>query len=208
MLNRADITVFTAATTDEMLKIHIEETFNSIVTMLDMPGTSSEAIFGIIQQSQHLKKVHIIMLCEDSDSHRARCRRCGAHVILPLPVDPGLLQDKVKQYLNVARRKALRIALNISVDGKFKGQQFLCRTENISVTGMLIRAELGLSLGDNISCSFYLSDMPKIDVKCEVVRIGKEGDSAVNLYGLKFTKISAVGKVSITAYVENKRAAE
>ena len=54
LLNRADIMVFAAATTDDILKIHIEETLNIIVTMLDLPGTRSESVYDIIWQSQSL----------------------------------------------------------------------------------------------------------------------------------------------------------
>jgi hypothetical protein len=42
LFNRTDIKVFTAATTDDILKIHVEETLNLIVTMLDLPGTPAK----------------------------------------------------------------------------------------------------------------------------------------------------------------------
>jgi DNA-binding NtrC family response regulator len=94
LLNRVDMMVFTAATTDDSLKIHIEDTLNLIVTMLDLPGTRSEAIFDIIWQSQSLKKVRVIMICEDNIFNRARCKWCGAHYVLAMPVDPGLVRGK------------------------------------------------------------------------------------------------------------------
>ncbi len=61
-LNRADIMVFTPTTTDDILKIHIAETLNLIVTTLDLPGTRYEAIFDIIWQSQYLKEVLVTMI--------------------------------------------------------------------------------------------------------------------------------------------------
>jgi len=117
-LNREDIMVFTAATADDILKIHVEETLNLIVTMLDLPGTRGEAIFDIIWQSHYLKEVHVIMICEDDVSRRARCKRCGAHAILTMPVDPGPLQGQVRQFLDIALRQAYRVILKVSVDGK------------------------------------------------------------------------------------------
>lgn len=205
LFNRADIKIFTAATTDEILKVHIEEIVNLIVLTHDLPGTSSEAIFNIIWQSQHLKEVLVIMICEKDLLHQQLGKQCGVQAILAMPVDPGLLQEKVQQFLNIARRQAYRVVLNVSVESKFKGRHFLCRTENISATGALISAELDLSPGDNISCSFYLPDMTKIDAKGVVVRVMKQGGTDATRYGIKFTKIPAEVRVRIEAYIENHR---
>jgi DNA-binding response OmpR family regulator len=205
MLNRADIKVFAAATTDDILKIHIEETLNLIVTRLDLPGTRSEAIFDIIWQSHNLKKVHLIMICEDSAPHRARCKRCVAHSVLTSPVDPGLLQEKVLHFLNIAHRHAYRVLLKVTVEGKFKNRHFLCHTENISVSGALIRAEQNLSLGNRISCSFYLPDGTKINTQGEVARVLKQEGSNETLYGITYTDIPAESKAKIEAYIKKDR---
>jgi DNA-binding NtrC family response regulator len=206
LLNRSDIMVFTAATTDDILNIHIEEILNLIVTRLDLPGTRSETIFDIIWQSQHLKEVLVVMICEDNVPHRARCKRCGAHAILTMPVDPGLLQEKVGQFLNIARRQAYRVILNVSVEGKFNDQPFLCRTENISATGALITAKLDLSPGNCISCSFYLPDGTKVNSQGEVVRVLKQAGSSETLYGIRYIDIPAESKARIDAYVKKDRA--
>jgi DNA-binding response OmpR family regulator len=205
VLNRADIMFFTAATTDDILKIHIEETLNLIVTMLDLPGTRSEAIFDIIWQSQSLKEVLVIMICEDNVPHRARCKQCGAHAILTMPVDPELLQEKVRQFLNISRRQAYRVILKVSVEGKFNDQPFLCLTENISATGALMRAELDLSPGNCISISFYLPDGTKVNTQGEVVRALKQARSNETLYGIRYINIPEESKAKIEAYVKKDR---
>ncbi len=205
LLNRSDIKVFTAATADDILKIHIEENLNLIVTRNDLPGTSSEAIFDIIWQSQHLKKVLVIMICEGDVSHRARCKQSGAHAILTTPVDPGLLQEKVREFLGSARRQAYRVILNVSVNGKFNGKPFLCLTENISASGALIKTELDLSPGNRISCSFFLPDGTKVNTQSEVVRVMKQADSKEKLYGIRYTSILAESKAKIEAYVKKDR---
>jgi DNA-binding response OmpR family regulator len=205
LLNRSDITVFTAATTDDILRIHIEETLNLIVTILDLPGTRSESIFEIIWQTQYLKGVHIIMICEDDDFHQARCKRCGAHAIMPMPVDPVPLQENVRQFLDVALRQAYRVILKVSVDGQFNGQNFLCLTENISATGALIRTDLGLSPGNRISCSFYLPDGTQIKTQGEVVRVLKQAGSSETLYGFRYINIPAESKAKIDLFVKKDR---
>jgi len=205
LLHRADLKIFTAATTDEILKVHIEETVNLIVLKRDLPGTNCEAIFNIIWQSQHLKDVLVIMICEKNVLRREQCKRYGVQAVLDAPVDPVLLLEKVLQFLNIARRQAYRVSLNVSVEGKFKSRHFLCRTENISATGALISAERDLALGDIISCSFYLPDMTMINAKSVVVRILKQQGADETLYGIMFTKIQADGKTRIEAYIEGHR---
>lgn len=203
VLNRADIAVFTAATNDDILKTHIEEVVHLIVTRPDLPGPSSESVFDIIRQAQGLKEVLVIMTCEDTASQRERCKRCNANAILAMPSAPGLLYEKVRQFLNVAPRKSYRVALNVAVDGKFNNRAFLCRTENISVTGALVRAELDLALGDRIVCSFYLPDSTKITAHAKVVRVArKTGESKEKLYGIQYTEIDADVKRKMEVYLK------
>jgi hypothetical protein len=206
LLNRADIMVFAAATTDDILKIHIGETLNLIVTMLDLPGTRSEAIFDIIWQSQSLKDVCVVMICEDSLFQRTRCKRCGAHAVLAMPVDPGLVHEKVRQFLNIAQRQAYRVILGVSVEGKFNDRPFLCFTENISATGALIKSELDLSLGNCISCSFYMPDGTQINTQGEIVRVLNKTGSNATFYGIRFANIPAESQAKIEEFVQKDRA--
>ena len=206
LLNRADIKLFTTATTDDILKIHIEETLNLIVTTFDLSGSSIESVFDIVWQSQHLKKVLVIVVCEDNVFSRARCKRCGAHAVLNTPVDLGLLQEKMRQFLEIARRQSYRVILKVSVDGKFNDRHFLCLTENISATGALIKTELELAPGNRISCSFYLPDGTKVTTQSEVVRVMKHAGSGETLYGIRYTSIPTESKRKIESYVKKDRA--
>lgn len=202
LLNRADIVVFTAATTDDILKIHIEETLNLIVTMLSLPGTRSESIFEVIWQSNYLKKVRVIMICEDNLYERTRCMRCGAHVILTMPIDPDRIREQVVPFLSIASRQAHRVILKVSVEGKLNDQPFPCFMENISATGALISAARDLTAGDVISCSFYLPDGINVKTQAEVVRVSKQAGSGETLYGIRYTTIPAESIARIEAYIE------
>jgi c-di-GMP-binding flagellar brake protein YcgR len=105
--------------------------------------------------------------------------------------------------LNVAPRRAYRVVLNVAVDGKFKNQPFLCRTENISSTGVLIRAELDLAQGDRIACSFYLPDGTQVNTHGEVVRVAKPaGESREKLYGIRYTALAGNIEEKIDVYVK------
>ena len=204
--DRTDIRVFTAATNDELLKIHIEESVNLIVTKRDMPGASSEQIFDIIRRGNKLKEVLVIMACESDHFHLERCKRCAPQEILPEPVAPGLLREKVRQYLAVAPRKSYRVVLSAAADGKFRNQSFLCRTENISATGALIRAELDLAVGNVLSCSFYLPDGTKVVAQGQVVRAAaREAKTGERLYGIRYTQIAPDIRDRIEDYIKQEQ---
>lgn len=206
LLDRADVAVLTAATNDEVLKTHIEEVVNLIVTKPDLPGTVIENIFDIIWQSEYLRAVDLLMVCEDNVVQKKRCRSCGAETILTAPLDPVLLQQKILQLLDISPRRAYRVVLNAAVEGKFKSRPFLCRTENISTAGMLIGTEIDLAPGDKISCSYYLPDEMKVVAYGEVVRVVKQaGESKEKLYGIRYTKIDSDAKAKIQAYVKRTR---
>jgi response regulator RpfG family c-di-GMP phosphodiesterase len=206
LLDRANIAVFTATTNDDVLRTHIEEVVNLIITKPDLPGTNCEVVFKIISQAQHLKNVFVIMVCEDNILHKEQSKRCNAHAILTMPVETTLLHAKVQQFLNVAPRRAYRVVLNVAVDGKFKNRPFLCRLENISSSGVLIRAKLDLVQGDRISCSFYLPDGTQVNTHGEVVRAAKQaGESREKLYGVRYTAIARDIEKRIEAYIQKEQ---
>ncbi len=205
-LHREGVAVFTAATNDDILKIHIEEVVNLIVTKPNLPGTSIENIFDIIWQSEHLRAVDLVMVCEDNTFQKKRCKKCGAEAILTAPPDPALLQETVRKILDITRRKAYRVVLNVTVEGKFKNRPFSCHTENISSAGMLIGTDINLALGDRISCSYFLPDETKVVAHGEVVRITKAGDeSKETLYGIRYTTMGADVKERIEKFVKKEQ---
>jgi CheY-like chemotaxis protein len=204
-LKRGDITVFFASSNDEMLSLHIEKKMDLIVTKLDMPGHRSEEVFDIIRQSKQLSDVLTILLCEDTVTGLERCKRCGPSAIVALSEAPARLAEKVRQFLNVAPRRSYRVILNVIVEGKFRNRPFLCRMENISSSGILIKTDLELMTKDVISCSFYLPDGTSVAAIGEVARtVQFSGGTQEKLYGVKYTSIEPGAQAAIEAYVEKE----
>jgi DNA-binding response OmpR family regulator len=204
-LDRADITVFTADTNDDMLRTHIVEKVDLITTKLDLPGLRSEDLFDIIRQSKGLREVLAIIICRNTPAHRERCKQCGAHAVFTEPVDIGLLHLKMLEFLAVAPRQSYRVALNVAVEGKFNNRPFLYHTENISATGMLIKAEEVFAQGDQLSFSFYLPDGTRVSARGEVVRTVQRGNAPDGpLYGIKFTDIAPSVRSPIDTFVNKQ----
>jgi CheY-like chemotaxis protein len=204
-IDRADISVITADTNDEVLKIHREKKADLIVTRIDQPGMRCEQLFDAIRQDVELRKVSTIIICEDNVIHQARCKQCGANAVFSMPVDKAGLISKVLQLLDVAPRRPYRVTLNVAVEGKFNNKPFLHRTEDISATGMLIKAKIVLGRGDHISFSFYLPGGMRVSARGEVERIVKHASEPdVCLYGIKFINMDPATRSAIESFVSRE----
>ena len=205
-LERTDIRVFTADTTDDILQLYLKEKADLIVTRLDLPGMKSEEIFGIIRRSKELRDVSVIIVCQDTLAHRERCKQCRANAVLTLPVDGDLLVLKAQQFLNVAPRMMYRAALAIAIEGKFKNRPLPFWTENISANGMLIRAEEPLGKGDGIFFSFFLPDGTHVSGYGEIVRaVQLSAEPETYQLGVNFTSVDPATKAAIEQVVKLTR---
>jgi DNA-binding response OmpR family regulator len=199
----AGVGIFSAATNDELLSLHREERANLIITHPDMPGIKSVDLFRIIRNNKDLRDVSVIMICKGNLVNRELCKQCGVNAIITTPVDTDLLHSKVRQFLNTAPRKSYRAALAVAVESKFKGRPLPFWTENISVSGMLIKTEEPLSRDDGIFFSFFLPDGAHVSGYGEITRVIQlEDEPGVFLYGVKFTSIDPDVKSAIEAAIK------
>jgi DNA-binding response OmpR family regulator len=202
-LDRTDITLSFAETNDDILRRHIEDRADLIITMFNCSDLSAESLFSIIRRSAELKKVLLILACEEAPGLQERARQSGANVMLTLPIDQALLDRKMRELLEVAPRKAYRVVFKLAIDGKFRNQTFLCNSENISASGMLLRARENIAQGDHISCSFYLPDGMRIRAAGEVVRAVMR-DTDGTFYGVKFTDLAAEHRAALEAFIDRE----
>jgi CheY-like chemotaxis protein len=199
-LTNAGIRIYTAATNDELLSLHRAEKANLIITHLDMPGIKNVDLFRIIRNNKDLRDVSVIMICKGNLINRELCKQCGANAIITIPVDTDLLHSKVRQFLNVAPRITYRAALAVAIEGKFKNRPLPFWTENISVSGMLIKTGEPLSRDDGVFFSFYLPDGAHVSGYGEITRVIQlEDEPGVFLYGVKFTSVDPEAESAIKA---------
>jgi Tfp pilus assembly protein PilZ len=158
----------------------------------------------MIRQSKGLRAVSTLLLCEDTPGLRERSTRCGADVMMTLPVDPELFIDKVQNLLDAAPRRSYRVILNVIVEGQNKGRSFLCNLENISTTGLLIKTDETLAQGDGLFCSFYLPDGTKVKVRGEIVRAAQDSWSKTGKYGVKFSDMPPDVRAAVDAFIHKE----
>jgi DNA-binding response OmpR family regulator len=199
VLNRADFKILTAASNDELLKVHREEQVNLIITQLDMPGMPTEQFCSVIREEANLRGVSLIMVCANNPAAIEKSSRCRANAVLLRPVHPLLLIVKAQQLLEIASRDTYRVLLSANLEGRSKDERFFCRSRNISATGILIETDRVLSL------SFFLPDAKQVQASGKIVRtLAQAPGTKDNQYGLMFSEISPEAKRLLMAFVEKK----
>jgi len=204
-LKREDITVYSAATTDDMLKIHRSEKVSLIISQIDMPGMSAEQLCAQIRNNEALRQVSLLMISPDTSSDRERASRCKPNAIMTLPINTAQLLEKVQLLLDIPWRGSFRVLLSVAVEGDDKGNAFFCGSENISSSGLLIETDRVISKNDRVTCKFFLSGSEQIVVRGEVVRIMKrDAGKNVNQYGIRFLEINQKAQTSIASFVKKR----
>lgn len=204
-LHRSDIAVHTAATNDDLLKFHIEKSANLIVTNPALPGLACETLFNIIRRGEAMKKVSILLVCDNDPAHKERAKRCNANVVLTRPVDPSFFSAKVQQLLDVPPRRSYRVVLNIAVEGVHNNRPVMCNLENVSTGGMLIRTKEDLTPGARLACSFYLPDGFRVSTSGDIVRAFKTTPASdTTRYGIRFQTFAPGAESAIASFVDRE----
>ncbi len=204
ILQRADVKVFTAGNNDEILSLHKQEKVSVIIARLDAPGTPPSRVYAQIRADAELKGVSLILVCKDVPAERARAEQCGANAVETVPLNYGNLLEKAKAFLKIPARGSYRVLLSVSIDTN-KDASFFCRSENISVTGLLLETDRTFAPGDRLNCSFFLPGAKQIEATGEIVRaIERRDKPAAKYYGVRFTKISSLDAAAINDFIKKK----
>ena len=206
-LDRADMRIFTATTTDEVLQIHRAVHVDLVVISLDMPGMSSEQLCSHLREDAKQGAVLIIMVCAHTRRAVEQSARCGADAVLTRPIKPAQLLAKAKTLLNLSWRETYRVLLNVSVEGNITSNRFICNTLDISLEGILIETTQILNLEDQLSCSFFLPDMTQIQGTGEIVRtIQPAPGVSANWYGVHFLDLAPEAEKALEAFIDTNAA--
>lgn len=205
VLNRADFSIFTAATNDELLKVHRAEQVHLIITQLDMPGMPTEQFCSAVREEADLRAVSLIMVCGNNPAAIEKSSRCRANAVLLRPVHPLLLVVKAQQLLEIASRDTYRVLLSATIEGRSREDSFFCRSRNISATGILIETDKTLTEGAHLSFSFFLPDAKQVQASGKIVRtLAQTPGEKSNQYGLMFTGIAPEAKQRLMEFIEKK----
>lgn len=200
LFSRKNIKIFTASSGEEILKIHRTEHMNLIIMELKMPDMDGDKLCSIIRNDEALKKVSLIIICENNKPDITRCESCGVNAFMTKPVNSEDLFSNIRKFLYVLERKDLRAFYDEDVKCRLGDNIFFANVDNISSSGMLIHADQVLEKGDEISCSFYIEGDP-VTVNGKIIRKQKKPHGTY-FYGVQFVKVAILTQVRINKFIE------
>jgi DNA-binding response OmpR family regulator len=203
ILNRADFQIFVATSAEDIVKIHGTEKADLIILHLDMGGTGTEKICSFLRKDEGLRRVSILIICNDTKTDIERVQKCKANSYLTKPVRHEQLMQKVSQLLAIPDRQDYRVLLKVKVNGKSSSVPFFCYSYNISVSGMLIETEKILNKGDIIACSFFLPGADQIYSEAEVMRTVRAENGSFQ-YGIRYINLGPGYKASIERFIKGR----
>ena len=188
MLSRNKIEILTASSGADILRIHGDEEVDLIIMNLKMSSMDGDVVCTTIRNSDALKKVSIIIICDNDKSEISRCQACGANAFITNPVDYKEVFRNIKKFLYVAERKDLRIIFQVFIKGEQNDRFFFANTENISISGILLQTDEVIEKGERTTCSFFLGNN-LITLKGKIMRVLEKENNQFN-YGIQFININ------------------
>ena len=188
MLSRNKIEILTASSGADILRIHGDEEVDLIIMNLKMSSMDGDVVCTTIRNSDALKKVSIIIICDNDKSEISRCQACWANAFITNPVDYKEVFRNIKKFLYVAERKDLRIIFQVFIKGEQNDRFFFANTENISISGILLQTDEVIEKGERTTCSFFL-DNDLITLEGKIMRVLEKENNQFN-YGIQFININ------------------
>lgn len=202
-LKRCDVLVFTARSSDEILRLHRNERVDLIVTPVDIPGTGMEQIASSLRNDVLTKPVRLVLVAPNNRIAIEACSRCKPDAVVLRPVYPQVLLARCQQLLGADWRVNYRVVIRVSVSGTLGTDIFLCRSRDISSSGLLIETDRKLALQSRLSCFFSLPGEIRIQADGEVVRTAENSFAASYLYGVKFVDISPEARDALEGFIDS-----
>jgi len=196
----SDFDLLTAYSNPDALSIHRKEKTALIITELYGSGSSTREFCAQIRDDVTLRDVSIMLFCRDNEIELNEAAQCRANAVLTLPLNRVEFRRKVHELLNIPARGRYHTQFRARTSGDAP-MAIDCRTENISVTGMLIRAEAELRRGDQLQYLLDLAPAASFAVQAEVVRNDRDR------YGVRFSRLNPAARRAIEVIVSRSPSA-
>jgi response regulator RpfG family c-di-GMP phosphodiesterase len=196
----SDFEVLTAYSKADILRIHRKEKAAVIITELYGAGMNAKQFCDQIRNDETLRDVSIILCCRDNEVERKEAAQCRANAVMPLPLNGSAFRQLVHEFLNIPSRGRYHAQFRARTSGTVS-TSIDCSTENISVTGMLIKADAELRRGDLLQYSLDLASASPFSIQAEVVRNDR------GRYGVRFSRIDPAALRAIEVLVSRNASA-
>lgn len=200
LMSKPDFRCFIAKSWEDACQIHQSENAHLLIADFDMEGVHGDGFYSVIGQGDMQKKVAIFILGHSADLTFQYKPDANTDSSRMKPLEPSQFTEKINQLLYCSERRDMRASTKVTVKGVFMNEYFICKTLNISLSGILIETSKVLNLGDVITCSFSIPGYGTVYAESQVLRVA-EGNRGFRRYGMQFLKLDAEAREAINSYV-------
>jgi len=200
IFNRSGITLFPAWSSEEILNLHSVKRADLVITTAALPLMGGAKLCSRLRSEVELKYVSIIVICDETENSVSQFQEAGANVVIRRPLEPGMLLWQASEQLVIPHRKDLRVLLRASIKGREGNTPFFARSQNISISGMLLETDRALALGERLTCAFNIAHS-EVTLICMVERVETTA-SKRNRYGVRFLNCDTRSLIILENFVK------
>ena len=178
------------------------------VVLLDYPpsGTAvTDLAQALVDAGLPDRRTYVVLVAESDKIEEARAYvGKGVDNVLSADATPGEFAQVLHQTLGAPPRVGIRIPVRIEVSLEGESSLVFRQTEDLSATGMLVRAPRALPVGTEVSFRLDLPDARSaLEGKAQVVRhVLDAGAQTVLATGLRFVSFKGDAAERLRSFVE------
>jgi hypothetical protein len=147
----------------------------------------------------------ILILAEPDQVDAARALKShGVNRIMLVSDPPEIIREQMTTLLDVSPRATVRLPTNLESALGNTGRELFCQTENLSMSGMLVKTRHRPQLGSTVVFKIDLSDpVGTIFGRGELVRHATPEQGKVDGVGIKFLSFASDGAQKLQEYLDD-----
>lgn len=177
------------------------------VIILDgKPGEQSmRTVVGSMRSKHSPSRGAVIVVL--AEPHRVEAATAligqGVNRVMLVSDPPEMIGQQVSALLQVAPRSAARLSTHLNANIGSGPMRSFCQTVNISSTGMLLRTERRVGLGEEVAFEIQLGDQDIPLSGCgEVVRHANGAGEGIEGIGIRFLDFKGDGKSRLRSFLD------
>jgi hypothetical protein len=148
----------------------------------------------------------ILVLAQPDQVDAARALKSrGVNRVMLVSDPPQIIREQMASLVQISPRAEVRLATNIETALGNTGRELFCQTENLSMTGMLVRTRHRPQLGSQVVFKIHVGDgNDPIMGRGELVRHATEDQGSHEGVGIRFLSFVADGADRLEEFLSRR----
>jgi DNA-binding NarL/FixJ family response regulator len=166
----------------------------------------SEVVSEMRARGSRSRGAAILVLAEPDQVDAARALKSrGVNRVMLIGDPPQMIGEQMSSLVEVAPRADVRLSTNLATALGNTGRELFCQTENLSMSGMLVRTRHRPQLGTTVVFKVQLGDgAPPVFGRGELVRHTSPAFGQNDGVGIRFLSFAADGAERLEAFLDQE----